>query len=307
MRYLITGANGLLGQHLVKLIKAGGGEVVATARGNNRLRDQEGYRFVSLDITDPAEVGRVITAYAPDVILHGAAMTQVDDCERQRAACWKANVQATEHLVCAARDVSAAFLLVSTDFIFDGAEGPYDEHALPNPISYYGLSKLAAEMLLPASGLRWAIARTVLVYGLAEDMSRSNIVLWVKKSLEEHKTIKVVTDQWRTPTLVQDLAEGCRLIAEKLLDKSAEVPGVFNISGKDLLTPYEMALQVADHFALDRSLIEKADASTFTQAAKRPPKTGFIIERARQELGYEPRTFSEGLKIMADTLAEPFS
>jgi dTDP-4-dehydrorhamnose reductase len=302
MRYLITGSNGLLGQHLVKLLTAGGKEVVATARGNNRLLNQEGYQFVSLDITDSVQVRQVITQYAPDVILHGAAMTQVDDCEKERAACWTSNVTATEHLIHAARETQAAFLLVSTDFIFDGAEGPYDEQALPNPISFYGLSKLAAEMLLPTSGLCWGIARTVLVYGLAEDMSRSNIVLWVKKSLEEGKRIKVVNDQWRTPTLVQDLAEGCRLIADKLLDSSSVLPGVFNISGKDLLTPYDMALQVADHFELDASLIEKADASTFSQAAKRPPKTGFIIERARHELGYEPHSFSEGLKIMAEAL-----
>jgi dTDP-4-dehydrorhamnose reductase len=302
MRYLITGSNGLLGQHLVKLLRAAGHEVVATARGSNRLKDQQGYVFASLDITDAIQVHQVIAEYAPDVILHGAAMTQVDDCEREPAACWTSNVKATEHLVRAAQNVGAAFLLLSTDFIFDGADGPYDEQALPNPISYYGLSKVAAEMLLPTSGLRWGIARTVLVYGLAEDMSRSNIVLWVKKSLEEGKRIKVVNDQWRTPTLVQDLAEGCRLIAGKLLEDSQAVPGVFNISGKDLLTPYDMALQVADYFGLDRSLIAQADASTFTQTARRPAKTGFIIERARKELGYEPHTFSEGLKIMAEAL-----
>src|SRR5690606_4718151 len=135
--------------------------------------------------------------------------------------------------------------------------------------SYYGESKLAAEKLVMESSLHWAIARTVLVYGIVNDMSRSNIILWVKKNLEDKKTINVVDDQWRTPTLAEDLAIGCFLIMEK------NATGIFNISGKDMLTPFEMAHQTADFFQLDKSYIKRADSSTFTQPAKRPPKTGF--------------------------------
>ena len=146
------------------------------------------------------------------------------------------------------------------------------------------------------SGLRWAIARTVLVYGIAYDMSRSNIILWVKKSLEDGKNIKVVTDQWRTPTLAEDLAMGCYLIANQ------EAEGIFNISGKDLLTPYEMAIMTADYFELDKSLIAQADSSTFSQPAKRPARTGFVLDKARSILGYEPRSFTEGIAILAGQL-----
>lgn len=304
---MITGSNGLLGQHLVKLLSTypSRPEILATARGSNRLKSTVGYRYESLDITDGDAVSRVVGQFRPDVIIHGAAMTQVDACEVRKADCWGANVTATRHLVDAARHSGAAMLLVSTDFIFNGENGPYDEKALPDPLSYYGVSKLAAEMLLPTSGLQWAIARTVLVYGVAEDMSRSNIVLWVKRSLEEGKKIRVVDDQWRTPTLVQDLAAGCALIAGKLGEgqlSSAQDP-VYNISGADMLTPYEMALEVARFFGLDASLIEKADASTFTQAARRPARTGFDINKARHELGYAPRSFPEGLAVVAGDLA----
>jgi dTDP-4-dehydrorhamnose reductase len=308
MKILITGSNGLLGQHLVRLLKQDpANRVIATARGENRLRDREGYGYEPLDITDRAQVGDVIGKFAPDVIIHAAAMTQVDDCEVKKEACWTANVEATEYLVRAARRCESSFLLVSTDFIFNGEGGPYEEGAVPDPLSYYGMSKLAAEMLLPSSGLNWAIARTVLVYGVAEDMSRSNIILWVKKSLEEGRKIRVVDDQWRTPTLVQDLAAGCMLIAGKLVRTAAEAGAekkgaIYNISGKDLLTPYQMALQVAKHFGLDASLIEKADASTFSQKAKRPPRTGFVIDKARKELGYEPHSFAEGIALVAAAL-----
>ncbi|MGH2645218.1 MAG: SDR family oxidoreductase, partial [Chitinophagaceae bacterium] len=280
--------------------------IIATARGENRLKDKTGYQYTPLDICNESQVTETILNYAPDVIIHGAAMTQVDDCEIKKEQCWQSNVLATQYLIKAAQQAKSSFLLISTDFIFNGESGPYDENALPDPLSYYGLSKLSAEMLLLTSGLRWAIARTVLVYGIAEDMSRSNIILWVKKSLEQKKKIKVVDDQWRTPTLVQDLATGCQLIAEKYLGGiehgTNDDSGIFNISGKDLLTPYEMALKTADHFHLDKSLIERADASSFTQTAKRPPKTGFIIGKAKKLLGYEPHSFDEGIKIVGEGL-----
>ncbi|MGB3466900.1 MAG: sugar nucleotide-binding protein, partial [Cyclobacteriaceae bacterium] len=148
------------------------------------------------------------------------------------------------------------------------------------------------------SGIRWAIARTVLVYGIAHDMSRSNIILWVKKSLEEGTAIRVVNDQWRTPTLAEDLAKGCYLIAEK------QAEGIFNISGKDLLNPYQMAIMTADYFGLDKSLITEVDGSTFTQPAKRPPKTGFVLDKAQSVLAYEPVSFKEGIAILAEQLSK---
>ncbi|MBO3699611.1 NAD(P)-dependent oxidoreductase [Roseivirga sp. E12] len=299
MKVLITGANGLLGQKLVKLIlDKGGDDLIATARGANRLPYPEsGYRFDQMDITDQAQVDEVIDKYSPDVVIHTAAMTNVDQCETEREDCWKQNVDAVDFLIRACERNASFLLHLSTDFIFDGEDGPYDEEAAPNPISYYGDSKLAAEKLLLESGIKYAIARTVLVYGIAHDMSRSNIVLWVKKSLEGGKAIKVVDDQWRSPTLAEDLAMGCYLIT----DKRAE--GIFNISGKDLLTPYEMALKTAAYFDLDASTMERADASTFTQTAKRPPKTGLLIDKAVRELGYTPHSFEEGIGILVKQLS----
>ncbi|MBK6266655.1 NAD(P)-dependent oxidoreductase [Marivirga sp. S37H4] len=297
MKILITGSNGLLGQKLVQLISSTGNhELIATARGKNRLPESEGYRFVSMDITDQKSVETVISSEKPDVIINTAAMTNVDQCETEREACWKLNVDAVSYLLNAAKANDSFLLHLSTDFIFDGSSGPYKEEDLPNPVSYYGESKLAAEKLLLESDIEWAIVRTVLVYGIAHDMSRSNIILWVKKSLEEGKDIHVVDDQWRTPTLAEDLAKGCFLIAEK------KAKGIFNISGKDLMTPYEMAIQTASYFDLNKSLITKTDSSRFTQTAKRPPKTGFVLDKAEEVLGYKPHSFKEGIAILSDQL-----
>ena len=290
---LITGANGLLGQKLVQLLAQDPAlNVIATGRGPNRLPGFKG-KYLLMDITNPDEVLNIFRTTRPRIVINTAAMTNVDQCEQERIGCWKINVDGVENLVKAAEESDCFFLQVSTDFIFDGSQGPLDENASPGPVNYYGESKLAAEKIVANSKLRWAIARTVLVYGIAHDMSRSNIILWVKKSLEEEKPIQVVNDQWRTPTLAEDLAQGCYLIAKK------KAEGIFHISGKDFLTPYEMAVKTANYFGLDKSCMQEADSTIFTQPAKRPPKTGFIIDKAIRELGYQPRSFDEGIEIVA--------
>ena len=219
-------------------------------------------------------------------------MTQVDDCETNREQCWKANVDAVAYLVKACAKNNVHLVHVSTDFIFDGSHGPLDETEKPAPVNFYGESKLAAEQLVINSNIPWCIIRTVLVYGITHDMSRSNIVLWVKNSLEQKKTIQVVNDQWRTPTLAEDLAMGCYLAATK------KARGIFHISGKDFMSPYDIAIRTADFFNLDKSLIKITDSNQFRQPARRPLTTGFIIDKARKELGYEPHSFEEGIKIL---------
>jgi dTDP-4-dehydrorhamnose reductase len=296
MKILLTGSNGLLGQKLVGLLRQQPDvTVVATARGTNRLADlYPEVRFVSLDVTDATQVHQVLAQEQPTHLIHAAAMTQVDECELNQAACWTQNVTAVEYLARTCADLGIHLTHLGTDFIFNGLEGPLAEDAEPDPISHYGASKLAAERLVQATpGLRWAIARTVLVYGTVHGGGRSNIVLWVRDSLRKGQAIKVVADQWRTPTLAEDLALGCWLLAQH----SAQ--GIYHISGRELLTPYEMAQQVAAFFGLDAALLEQVDASTFTQPAQRPPRTGFIIDKAEQELGYRPRTFAEGIALLA--------
>ena len=297
-KLLITGANGLLGQKLITLLEGDHDwQVLATSRGENRLPGA-GITYQSMDIEDRQQVFETVAAFKPDVILHTAAMTNVDQCELNKEECWRANVEAVQHLIAAAEQQGAFLLHVSTDFIFDGEAGPYDENAEPAPVNYYGESKLEAERLVQRASTAWAIARTVLVYGITNSLSRSNIILWVKNSLEEGKPIKVVDDQWRTPTLAEDLADGCLRIARERAE------GIWNVSGKDFLSPYEMAIKTADFFGLDKSLMTRADSSTFTQPAKRPPRTGFIIDKMQQRLGYQPHSFEEGIAIVAKQIKE---
>jgi dTDP-4-dehydrorhamnose reductase len=299
MKILVTGANGLLGQKLSALL-INDRSVTAVLTARERLVfPAPGAAFKRMDITDAIAVRSVIGEVAPDVVINTAAMTMVDQCETQQDLCWKNNVNAVENLIEACSAQNAHLIHVSTDFIFDGSHGPLDENEKPNPVNFYGKSKAAAEKLLIDSEISWAILRTVLVFGITSDLSRSNIVLWVKENLEKGKSIKVVNDQWRTPTLAEDLAMGCYLAAKK------SAKGIYNISGKDFMTPFDIAIATAEFFKLDKSLIIPADSTTFTQPAKRPAKTGFIIEKARKELGYEPHSFKEGIAILAKQIGAP--
>jgi dTDP-4-dehydrorhamnose reductase len=295
VKILLTGSNGLLGQKLVALLHhAPGVELIATARGANRLAaTYPALTFVPLDVTDAEQVGQVLGQHRPTHVIHTAAMTQVDECEQNQAACWTQNVTAVEHLAAACAQLDVHLTHLSTDFIFNGTEALLSEEAQPDPISHYGASKLAAEQAVQrTAGLRWAIARTVLVYGTTLAGGRSNLVLWVYNSLRNQQKIKVVADQWRTPTLAEDLAQGCWLLAQQ------SARGIFHVSGRELLTPYQMAHQVAAVFQLDATLLEQVDSQTFTQPARRPPRTGFRIDKAEQELGYQPHTFAEGLALV---------
>jgi dTDP-4-dehydrorhamnose reductase len=294
MKVLITGSNGLLGQHLIPVfLEDGRYQVIASGRGPNRLPMQTGYTYEATNLRDATSVRHLLEKHQPDILIHAAAMTQVDDCERNKDLCWDTNVAATRYLLQAAEKQNTFFIFLSTDFVFDGLKGPYAEEDTVNPISYYGSSKVAAESMVRNSKIPWAIVRTVLVYGVAADPKRSNIITWVKNNLEQGKKLKVVDDQWRTPTLVQDLAVGCKLVADK------KASGIFHISGKETLTPYQMAVQTAGYFKLNTQLLEKVDSKSFTQPAKRPAKTGFVIDKAVKELGFTPHSFEEGLEIVA--------
>lgn len=292
-RILITGANGLLGQKLVYRMKEMQHvQCIATAKGENRLLDQEGYEYYDADITDHTRIKEVILQSSPNYIINTAAMTNVDACEADKEHCKSINTNAVENLANICDELNKHLIHISTDFIFDGKAGPYEESAVPNPLSYYGSCKLEAEKIVQKMKVPWTIIRTVLVYGIVDNMSRNNIVLWVKKSLEERKDIQVVNDQWRTPTLAEDLAQGCLLAVLK------DATGIYNISGKDFMSIYDLACKVADHYCLDKKFIHATDSGSLNQPAKRPPRTGFIIDKAINQLGYQPTSFEESLAIL---------
>ena len=297
MKILVTGSNGLLGQKLLhKLRQDLSVELFATSKGENRVSEQNGYAYSELDITDEKQVAELIANKKPDVVINTAAMTNVDLCEDEKQACDALNVDAVRYLADACQKIDAHLIQISTDFIFDGEDGPYSEEDEPNPLSYYGLSKLKSEQLLQAHSVKWTILRTIIVFGVGENLSKGNIVLWAKGALEKGDPLNIIDDQFRAPTLAEDLADICILAAKK------KAFGIFNASGKDIMSIYEIVERIAKHYGNSTENLNKISTATLKQKAGRPPKTGFILDKSINELGYNPHSFEECLTIIDQQL-----
>ena len=297
MKILITGSNGLLGQKLLhKLRQDSSVELLATSKGENRVSEQNGYTYSELDITDQKQVAELIANTKPDVVINTAAMTNVDLCEAEKDNCDALNVSAVQFLADACVKIDAHLIHISTDFIFDGEDGPYKEEDIPNPLSYYGLSKLKSEQLLQAHAVKWTVLRTIIVCGVGENLSKGNIVLWAKGALEKGDPLNIIDDQFRAPTLAEDLADACILAAKK------EAFGVFNASGKDIMSIYEIVERIAKHYGNTTDNLNKISTATLNQTAGRPPKTGFILDKSRKVLDYNPHSFEECLAIIDEQL-----
>ena len=297
IKVVITGSNGLLGQSLLNLLlnEKENYQVFGFSRGNNRSGRTD-FEYFSIDITQEKELKKELLNIQPDFIINTAAMTQVDDCEINKKECDILNVDVVKWLKEVAQEINSHVIHISTDFIFDGKKGYYKEDDEPNPLSYYGLSKLKSEEVLINSTIDFTILRTILVFGKVYDMSRSNIVLWVKQMLENNKQVTIVNDQYRMPTYVEDLALSCKLV----IDKKAK--GIYHISSNQLLSIYEIAKQIAQVFELDENLILPISTSTLNQTAPRPEKTGFDLTKTKSVLGLYPKSFKEDLQRFKESI-----
>lgn len=297
-KVIITGSNGLLGQSLLSLLlkEKEKYQIFGFSRGINRS-GREDFEYTSIDITDEILLKNSIHKIKPDFIINTAAITNVDVCETEKEACNLLNVTVVKWLSEISEELDTHIIHISTDFIFDGKKENYKETDTPNPLSNYGVSKLKSEEVLIASNTTYTILRTILVYGKVFDMSRSNIVLWVKKMLEDKKEITIVDDQFRMPTYVENLALACKIAMDK------KVTGIFHISSKELLSIYEIAQQIAAVFQLDKNLIKPISTATLNQTAPRPPKTGFDLTKTNKELEFYPKSFKEDLLKFKEKLA----
>jgi len=294
---LVTGSNGLLGQKIIYALRNRSDvKCISTSRGENRMRATDGYEYISMDISELNSVESVFEKYKPDFVINTAAMTNVDACESKREEAWLLNVQSVENIISVCKKYNSHLIHLSTDFVFDGRNGPYVEIDEPNPLSFYAHTKYEGEKRIFESGIPAAILRTIIIYGVVDDNSRSNVVLWVMNSLKNKKTITVINDQFRSPTLAEDLADACVSAALK------KATGIYHVSGREVMNILDIAEIVADYFELDKSLIIPTSSADLKQPAVRPPVTGFIITKAVNELDFHPRTFIEGLSYLKNQL-----
>ncbi len=296
-RVLITGSNGLLGQKVVELLSQSRSyslQLVSSQEDSVFGPDTAPYAMI--DISDRKQVSRVVENFQPDTIVNTAAITNVDACETNRERAWKVNVLGVENLVHAGKLAGSHIVQLSTDYVFDGKAGPYSEEDRPNPLSYYGRTKLASENLLRTSDISHTIVRTMVLYGSARKV-KPNFALWLVGELKENRPVRIVSDQIGSPTLVDDLAFGVAKVVE--LKKA----GVYHVSGPDIVSRLAFAKELAKIFRYDAELITPQLTAELRQPAPRPLKSGFIILKAQVELNLAMSGIEAGLLILRNQLS----
>ena len=288
-RIIVTGVNGMLGQRAIYFYKKNSNLIVlGTSVENEPVLS--GVDYISCNLTVRDKIKKVVFDFCPDFIINTAAFTNVDLSEKERETAWKINVKGVEYLSEAARVIDAHIIHISSDYIFDGTNGPYSENDKPNPLGYYGRTKLASENVLKISGAMYTILRTNVLYGTAN--SRPDFVRWVVKNVRERKQINIVTDQVNNPTFTDDLVQAINRVIE------FRKQGIYHVGGREFLSRFEFCEIIAEVFNLNKNLIKPILTEQLDQQAKRPLKSGLLTLKAETELGYKPHTIGEALTIM---------
>ncbi len=244
-----------------------------------------------LDITKKDDVKKVIEFHEPDLIINCAAYTNVDKCETEREFSWKINVDGVKNLIIAARRSNSKIIHFSTDYVFDGRNGPYSEDAVPNPISFYGREKLASENALITSDIKFVIIRTLVLFGIGNNV-KLNFALWMLEELKNNRPVNIVTDQISNVTMIDDLAYGTLKIVEK------DCTGIYNIAGSDILSRYDFAMKMCEVFKLNKELVLPITTASLNQPAPRPLKSGLTTLKMESELGFKPMDSLEALRLL---------
>jgi len=291
-RILITGASGQLGNSVVNQL-FGKYELLATDISNNKFNTLN-IPFSILDITDIEQIKNILTNFNPDVIINLAAFTDVDGCELNPDKVYLLNAKSVEML---SNNFDGQFIQISTDYVFDGYNGPYSEDDGTNPISIYGKTKLEAEKILQDNINNWCILRTNVLFDYYNN-TEASFIKWIIDSLKANKSINVVDDQWNNPTWTQNLAEIIELVINK------NVTGLYNYGGAVYLNRFEFTKIIADIFNLDKTLILPISTESLNQAAKRPLKGGLKTEKIEEEFDVKCVDLKTSLSMIKSRLTE---
>jgi dTDP-4-dehydrorhamnose reductase len=285
-KILLAGANGLVGQRTAELFSHETEHVLLLSDLGPKSEDPEKYSYFPLDITRKEDVKQTVKQFAPDVLINTAAYTNVDGCETERELSWRVNVDAVKNLIIAARINSAKLVHISTDYVFDGKTGNYDESSKPNPRSFYGKAKLASENAVISSGINYAVIRSMIIYGTGKNL-KLNFALWLVDKLKRNEPVTIVDDQFGQPTISDDVALAILRIVER------NCSGLYHVCGSEYVSRYEFAVRLANIFIKTPEL---------HQAAERPMNSSFITLKAQTELGIKPLNVTEGLYFLKTQL-----
>jgi dTDP-4-dehydrorhamnose reductase len=292
LKLLITGASGLYGSKLAQLALAAGIDVYSSDVQNLTVYG----KYVKLDVTAKTHVEDVFQDIKPDVVVHAASLTDVDKCELNKDVAWRVNVEGTKNIAAASQKHESFLIYISTDYVFSGEKGCYVESDAANPLNYYGLTKLEAEYLIQELP-EYMIARPSVIYGSTPAAGKVNFALWLIETLRKGERVKIVTDQWNTPTLNTNLAEMTLEVVERRL------MGIYHLCGATRLSRFEFAKMIATTFGLDKSLIDPVNSERFVLPAKRPADSSLDTTKAQRDFHCKPLKMAEALERLKLELA----
>ncbi|MGA2767324.1 MAG: dTDP-4-dehydrorhamnose reductase [Candidatus Bathyarchaeia archaeon] len=287
MKLLITGASGLLGTKLCETALRNKHEVYSAYSQHKPAYGN----LVELNILNLKGQQRALEKIKPEAVIHSAALTDVDKCELEKELAWRTNFQATAHLAQLCKEHDVFLTYVSTDYVFDGEKGMYEETDKPAPVNHYGLTKLKGEEAVQALD-NYCIARGSVIYGSTPATEKTNFALWLLDKLQKREDVKIATDQWNSPTLNVNMAE---MIIEAL---ERRVKGILHTAGATRLSRHEFAEHIAKTFNLDTKYITPAQAKNIKWLAKRPKDSSLNVEKAEQTLTNKPLRIREALEKM---------
>jgi len=293
MKVLITGASSLPGYRTTIEALKRRHEVIGLHHSHPIPIEDERLKKTSIDITRPGGLRRLILEEGPDVIIHMAALGDVDLCERDKALAWRTTVEPSVEVASAASKVGSFAVYLSTDYVFDGERGNYREDDVPSPVNYYGLVKLMGEIAFLSSCPSCAIVRASSIYGFGP--GRANFAKHLVKKLRAGEPVRALIDQYTSPTQASLLGRAVMEVAEGKLE------GIFHVVG-ERMSRYEFAVKVAEALGLDKSLIQRAEMREMRWIAKRPRDSSLNCEETRRRIKTDFHSTHVALKVLKEEL-----
>lgn len=298
MRLLITGASGLLGSKLAELAVSLGYEVYSCYLTH---KPKHGIA-VKADVQDKTSLAKAFEEAKPEAVVHTAALTDVDKCELDKSLAYSVNVLGTRNVAELSREYGSFLVYISTDYVFKGDRGMYSESDNPEPINYYGLTKLEGEKIVSHILGEYCIARSSVIYGSEPASGKANFALWILERLRRSEQVSVAVDQWNSPTLNSNLAE---MIIEAV---DRRLTGIYHMAGASRVSRYEFAKALAETFKLDGRLIKQTTMNSLKWTAKRPKDSSLNVSKALKTLRRKPLELTEALeKLKTELIYSPQS
>lgn len=295
MRYLVTGSSGLIGNNLTAILEKYGNAVYSCY---NEIKPQFGIP-IKLDLLNFDEISDIFNHVQPDIVIHLAALTDVEKCEKEPELANSINAKATEIIAKESTTLQCNMIYLSTDYVFDGKKGMYDETNLTNPLNQYGKSKLSGEKNVLSFAKKWTILRTSTPFGT--HTNKKTFPIWLLENITNNQEVDVLEDQFTSPTYVPNLSKMIFEIASK------NIEGLFHLSGSSKISRYEFAKKILKMLNLDDSLLNPVKTNSLSWKARRPLDSSLDVSKIDSILNTKPLSIEASLNNFLPELKDSFS